>query len=295
MKILKNILRKNKTEFKESESKVVSNFDKPKKLTKIKEKEFFKLILDEEVYQIDKIQESLKEFPDLANSVVSGMKKGIDGFSSLMLAIRFYDFNSAIKLVELGADVNFIDSSDIRQNHSPVFFDLLLMTRDLIEWEEFQKVEVAFELWDLMESKGLNYQQKSIVNDGINRSKNCLEAFLAFASIKYGNQHLIEPNSETIKKDSGNSAKEDFYEKIALRLLDKVSENEVRELNANHYRSISGNKRLIYIKYGYVDPFILERTNRLIFQKYGFEIEKIKDESHIRKLDKEITRFANTM
>lgn len=293
MKILKNIFRKQEMEIKEPTSKEVPKSEKPKKLTKTKEKEFFKLILDEEVYQIDKIQESLKEFPALANSVVSGMKKGIDGFSSLMLAIRFYDFNSAIKLVELGADVNFIDSSDVRQNHPPVFFDLLQMIRDLIEWEEFQKVEVGLELWDLMESKGLNYQQKSIVNDGINQSKNCLEAFLSFASIKYGNQHLINSETGIIKKRNGNPKKESFYEAVVKRLIEKVSDKAIKELNANHYRSISGITRPIYIECGYVDPFILEIANKLVSEKQGIEIMNIKDKSHIRKLDKEITRFAN--
>jgi hypothetical protein len=293
MKILKNIFGKQKIEKQVPTDKVVSRSNMPNKLTKAKEREFFKLIIDEETNQAETIQLYLKEFPSLCNSVVSGMKKGIDGFSSLMLAIRFYDFNTARMLIKLGANVNFIDSSNVRENHSPVFFDLLQMTRDFIEWEEFQQVEVGFKLWDLMESKGLDYRQKSIVNDGINRSKNCLEAFLSFASIKYGNQHLLEPKTGIIKKGIGNPDKEFFYERIVKRLIESVSDIEIKELDANHYRSISGIKRPIYIEHGYVDPFILDVTNNLVFEKFGFEIKNIKDESHIRKLDKEITRFAN--
>lgn len=291
MNILKNMFGKQKNEKKEP----TTGLHMPNKLTKAKEREFFKLIIDEEINQTETIHLYLKEYPSLCNSVVSGMKKGIDGFSSLMLAIRFYDFNTARMLVEHGANVNFIDSSNVRENNSPVFFDLLQMTRDFIEWEEFQQVEVGFKLWDLMESKGLDYRQKSIVNDGINRSKNCLEAFLSFASIKYGNQHLLEPKAGIIKKGSGNPDKERFYERIVRRLIESVSDIEIKELDANHYRSISGIKRPIYIEHGYVDPYILDITNSLVFEKFGFEIKNIKDESHIRKLDKEITRFANNV
>lgn len=293
MKILKNIFGKQKIEKQEPTDKEVSGSNKPNKLTKAKEREFFKLIIDEETTQSETIQLYLKEFPSLCNSVVSGMQKGIDGFSSLVLAIRFYDFNTARKLVELGANVNFIDSSNVRENHSPVFFDLLQMIRDLIEWEEFQQVEVGLELWNLMESKGLDYQQKSIVNDGVNRAKNCLEWFLSIASIKYGSQHVIDIQTGILKDGNGNLNKESYYEKILMRLLDKVSESEVMELNANNYRSISGKTRPIYIEHGYVDPFALSVANKLVRQKYGTEIENIKDENYIKKLDKEITRFAN--
>ena len=293
MKILKNIFGKQKNEKREPIDKEVSSSNKPNKLTKAKEREFFKLIIDEETNQAETIQMYLKKFPSLCNSVVSGMQKGIDGFSSLMLAIRFYDFNTARNLVELGANVNFIDSSYVRENHSPVFFDLLQMIRDLIEWEEFQQVKVGLELLDLMESKGLDYRQKSIVNDGVNRPKHCLEWFISIASIKYGNQHLIDLQTGIVKEGAGNLEKESYYERIVKILLNKVSNAEIKELNANHYRSISRKTRPIYIEFGYVDPFILEVTNKLVFEKYGAEIMNIKDLSHIRKLDKEITRFAN--
>ena len=292
MKILKNIFGKQKIE-QEATDKEVSNSNKTNKLTKAKEREFFKLIIDEKTNQTETIQLYLNEFPSLCNSVVSGMQKGIDGFSSLMLAIRFYDFDTARKLIELGANVNFIDTSNVRENHSPVFFDLLQMTRDLIEWEEYQKVEIGLELWDLMESKGLDYQQKSIVNDGVNLAKNCLEWFLSVACIKYGNQHLVDLQTGTLKEGNGNSNKESYYEKILKLLLNKVSEREVMELNANHYRSISGKTSQIYIEHGFVDPFVLSLANKLVRQKYGTQIENIKDENHIKKLDKEITRFAN--
>jgi hypothetical protein len=120
-----------------------------------------------------------------------------------------------------------------------------------------------------------------------------LESFLSFASIKYGNQHLIDLQTGILEVGIGNSKKESYYERIVKLLLDRVSDKEIEELNANHYRSISGKTRPIYIEHGYVDPFILDVTNNLVFQKYGLEINNIRDESHIRKLDKEITRFAN--
>lgn len=291
MLILVKIFNETQKEISTKKNKETPSINNPMKITKAKEREFFQLILNEESDNADKIQLYLNELPSLCNSVVSGMQKGIDGFSSLMLAIRYYDFKTAYKLVDLGANVNFIDSSNVRVNHSPVFFDLLQMMRDLIEREEFHHLEDGFELWELMELKGLSYNQKSIVNDGVNRPKNCLEIFLSFAKIKYGNQHLIDSKGN-IKKGSGNPKKESCYERIVKRLIERVSDEEIRALNANHYRSISGTNRSIYVEHGYVDPFILDVTNKLVYQKYGIEINNINDESHIRKLDKDITRFA---
>ena len=292
MKFLKKIF-KNEKPSEASKSELKSNITvKPKKLTKAKEKEFFKLIIDEEIDHSNNVLGLLTEFPSLTNSVVSGLQKGIDGYSSLMLAIRYYNFDVAINLVKHGADVNFIDSSEVRQNHSPVFFDFLQMTRDMVEAENYEGVENGFQLWDIMDSNGLDYEMRSIVGDGINRPKNCLEA-LSFASIKYGNQHLIEQNSSEIKKGSGTRTKESYYERIAIRLIGKMSKNQLFEIDANHYRSISGTKRPIYIEHGYVDSFILDLVSMILVSEHNIEIKNIKDLTHINRLDKEIKRFAN--
>lgn len=289
VKILKNLIGN-----KETLENSKANPNHSKVPTKTMEKEFFKLLIGQDKNRKKIITRYLNQVPLLSNSIVSGMQKGIDGFSTLTLAIRFYDLRTAIELVKFGANVNFIDASAVRKQNFPVFFDLLEIMRDLIERNDFQQVEDGFELWKLMESKGLNYQEKSIVTDGVNRSKNCLDWFISVASVKYRNYHLIDFETGTLRVRREVSKKEVYYEKILKLLLDKVSINEVRDLNANHYRSISGKARPIFIENGYVDPYILSLANSIILQKYGTEIENIRDLKHIKRLDKEITRFAST-
>jgi len=305
MNILKKIFRKSETEIQKNIEKEILNSNKPKKLTKTKEKEFFKLIIDEEVYQIQKILEFLKEFPTLANSTVSGMRKGMTGLSSLMLAIRFYDFTTAIKLVELGADVNFIDSSDVRLNHHPVFFDLLQMMRDLIEEKDFDAVEDGFKLWDLMDSCGLDYSLKSICNDGVNKPDSYIQAFIRLVGIKYSNTHLVHNETKydppnpyisifKFSSESRDNQKESYYKQMAERIVDKVNIVQLKEIDANKFRSWSSIKVPLYIENGFIDDFSLSTVNDLTKKKYGFELKNINDINHLsEKINKEITRFAN--
>jgi len=305
MNILKKIFRKSETEIQKNIEKEILNSNKPKKLTKTKEKEFFKLIIDEEVYQIQKILEFLKEFPTLANSTVSGMRKGMTGLSSLMVAIRFYDFTTAIKLVELGADVNFIDSSDVRLNHHPVFFDLLQMMRDLIEEKDFNAVEDGFKLWNLMDSHGLDYSLKSICNDGVNKPDSYIQAFIRLVGIKYSNTHLVHNETKyappnpyisifKFSSESRDNQKESYYKQMAERIVNKVNIVQLKKIDANKFRSWSSVKVPLYIKNGFVDDFSLSTVNDLTKKKYGFELKNINDINHLtEKINKEITRFAN--
>ena len=162
------------------------------KITKAISKQFFNLIKDEKNDTFDQSMELLKQYPGLANEVARGVAKGIDGFSPLMLAVRFDNFKFAIELVKAGADVNYIDSSAARQNYNPVFFDLLEMIKNLIEVKKFEHVKEGISLWDLMDSSGLDYSKKSIAEDDVNEPENCLEEFIRIASTKYKNKHKVQ-------------------------------------------------------------------------------------------------------
>jgi hypothetical protein len=253
----------------------------PKKLTKTKEQEFFKLVKDEEVDYSESIIEMLSEYPALANSSVSGMAKGIDGFSSLMLSIRFNNFEVAKILVRNGANVNFIDSSDVRMNHYPIFFDFILIMRDLIECKNFDEVKKGFELWDLFDSKGLDYSLKSIANDGVNQPDSIVQAFIRLTGVKYGNKHLVHnetkydpPNPYVnifrLSKESQDVQKESYYKQMAERIVENVNKDQLYEVDANRFRSLSGAILPFYIENGFVDKFSLSIVNDLTKEKYGF-------------------------
>lgn len=305
MKILKSLFGKNKTGEPIQTEQKESVYDKPKKLTKVKEKEFFKLVMDEEVDYSERIKQMLQEFPLLANSTVSGMKKGIDGFSSLMLAIRFYNFDVAKVLIQQGADVNFIDSSGVRQNHSPIFFDFMEMMRNIIEEENFNAVENGFKLWDLLDSNGLDYTIKSIVNDGVNRSNNFIEAYIRLIGAKYGNNHLVHnettyapPNPMVniyrLSTESKNKKKESCYTLMAQRIIENINIDLLKEVDANQFRSWSSAILPFYIENGFVDNYSLLVVNKLSKEKYGFNLKNIDDINYLTTtIDKNINHFTN--
>ncbi|RFC55605.1 alpha/beta hydrolase [Brumimicrobium aurantiacum] len=278
---------------------------RPKKLTKKLEREFFKLIIDEEFDYSTKIQEYLIQFPALANSVVTGMSKGIDGFSSLMLAVRFYNFNAAKILVQNGANVNFIDSSDVRERHYPIFIDYIEMMRNLIEGKQPKLIESGFELWDLFDENGLDYSIKSISNDGCNTPDSYIEAFIRLIGVKYKNKHLVhneykyDPPNPSINiyrfsNESQDKSKESFYKRMAIRLLEKISVQQLKEVDASNYRSFSSAILPFYIENGYVDNYVLSLVNHLIKKKHGFELKNIKslESFKMRSVEIGIERFS---
>ncbi|AEV31397.1 ankyrin repeat protein [Owenweeksia hongkongensis DSM 17368] len=290
-----------KTIFKKVETaKSSGSIEQPKverpngKLTIAKKREFFGMIKNEEFDHLNEISSSLDNYPELANEVVSGLSKGIDGFSSLMLSIRFYNFSVAKLLVKRGADVNYIDSSQFRKNHHPVLFDLIETIRDVVELGNFDAANKALELWDLMDSNGLDYLLKSEVSDGINQSQNCLEAFLRLVGVKYGNRHMVAKadskvlNSEGVNmifklgKEDRDLEKEMYYKEVASRILNNISEEALRDIDANRFRSWSTSILPFYRERGFVDTYALTLVNDIVIQKYGFEINNIKDSSYIK-------------
>lgn len=278
---------------------------KPKKLTKTKEREFFKLVKDEDVDHSEFIAEMLIDFPDIANSTVSGMAKGIDGFSSLMLAIRYYNFDVAKILVQNGANVNFIDASDVRKNQSPIFFDFIEMMRDLIEAKNFDEVKKGIELWDIMDSYGLDYSIKSICNDGVNQPDSFVEAYIRLIGAKYANKHLVHNETKydppnpyinifRLSKESQDEQKENYYRQMARRIVGRVSKDQLKAIDANRFRWWSSSILPFYIENGFVDNFSLSTVNELTKEKFGFELQNINDINHLQEnINNQITRFAN--
>lgn len=255
------------------------------KITKTISKEFFKLIKDEKTDHFDQLMEMLKQYPELANGVVRGMSKGTEGFSSLMLAVRFCHFSFGIELIKAGADVNYIDDSRPRQSYYPVFFDLLEMLKDLIEDGSTKGINAGISLWEVMESHGLDYSKKSIVNDGLNKSDNCLEAFIGCVSTKYGNKHKIhkedkyDPYERTyhLNEKSRDLEKEKWYDLIAEKIVSKMDESLVKKMDANRHRNSGNVFETSPGKHEIIDYFGLELANKYVKQRFGYAIKNMDD------------------
>ncbi len=257
------------------------------KLTKTISKEFHKLLREEKVDTFEQSLEMLREYPALANAVVSGMAKGIDGFSSLTLAIRFYNFPIAVELIKAGADVNFIDKTPYRYYKVPAFFDLLESLKNCINAEKTALFEQGMKVWETMEAHGLDYsikQPKTAISD----SENCLQAFIRLVSTEYEYEHKIhnettyEPPAPyeskfMLSEKSRDIEKEKGFELIAKKILNNVDEKLVGEIDANRYPGYSSAMMDYYEQIGNVHPFAVELVNRLVKEKYGYELKNIND------------------
>lgn len=275
-----------------------------RKLTKKILKDFFNFIKDETTDNSSQISELLNEFPQLSNAIVSGMAKGIDGYSALMLAIRFYNINIAKTLVIAGADVNFIDSSNVRTKHLYVFYDLIYALHYFISNKNFKEVQNCFELWDLMDKQTLDYSTKTNENDKTWHPENCIQFFIRYIGARYGNNHFVHnetkydpPNHYVsifrFSNESRDLISEEWFEKIAVRLINSTGIEQVKDLDANHGRGISGNILPFYRENGYVDSFSLTLINKLVYSKYGFEIKNMYDTDFIKRYDKNLFFYKN--
>ncbi len=162
----------------------------------------------------------------------------------------------------------------------------------------------SYELWDLMESHNLDYCMKSIIHDKVNRPENCIQAFIRLVGAKYKNRHLVHnetrydpPNPYLnifrFSEESRDKIMEEGFEKIAIRLIESTPVELIKELDANHYRGLSGAILPFYIENGFVDNFSLTVVNKLVLQKYGFEIKNMYDENYIKGYDKDLLLFKN--
>ncbi len=259
------------------------------KLTKTKTKEFFKLIKNENIDTYDECVAMLNDYPELTNEIVSGMSKGTDGCSSLMLAVNYHKFKFALELIKNGADVNFIDNSPHRTDYCPIFICLLERLRNCIVFENTISIAEGIKVWELMESNGLDYSLKSIVTDGINKPENCIEAYIRFVTVGYEYKHKIH---EEIKKDpyfltyqyseqSREISKEKLYESIMEKLVSCIDEELFMEIDANKHRNSGNLYKIEHEKFIIIDYFSVEIANKYLSKKFGRSIKNIDDNTFI--------------
>lgn len=270
------------------------------KLTVSKTKNFFNLIKDDEKENFEEVKSFLDEHNELVNAVVTKMAKGIDGFSALMLAVRFHKFKIASELIKRGADVNFVDVSPVRWKHQPVFFDLLEMFSLIINAKNSNKFNEGMEVWDLMEEYGLDYNKVAPEPVNSDTPENCVEVFLRIGG-RYGRKHRMhEINSKTppfettflLSDESRDIEQEKMFETILSKLFSKINTDLVKKIDANSYRSNSLVEIHFFEKEGFIDDFTLELLNKHTKDKLGYELKNFNDLSLLKKISENITGFA---
>lgn len=281
------------------------------KLTKKKTNEFVKLVKDYKNTEQKELEQYLVEHPELVNLNIQGMAKGIDGFSSLMLAIRYLNFEFAETLVKSGAEVNYIDESPDRYYHFPLFFDLIEMMKIIIESEntslERKKAlfEKALSLWSLMESKGLDYSLTAPKTE-ITNPENCLSAAIRRISAGYGKNHRLHRESfynppelsrveYRLSDESRDREKERMYKEILEKIICSVDEKIIDSVDCSDHRSCSLEVLPFFEENGFVDSFSLDAANDLVKMKFGKDLPNYRGNKALKSLGEKIKRFANNV
>ena len=124
-------------------------------MTKKDIKVFFKAIADSDFNKVSELLNSNKEYLTVCN--VSPPKKD-DGQSGLQVAFKTGDFDIAKLLIDQGADINFIETSEINEWTAPVLHDSIRATifNSYTVQKDTGKFDKAFSLLQLMLDKGAN-------------------------------------------------------------------------------------------------------------------------------------------
>lgn len=184
-------------------------------MTKKDIKTFFKAILDGDLNKVSELINSDKEYLTVCN--VSPPKKD-DGQSGLQVAFKSGEFEIARLLIEQGADINFIETSDINEWTAPVLHDCIRATifNTYTLQKDTSKFDKAFSLLQLMLNKGAN---PNIVDSYGN---NCLHRAILDA------RQMINNPSADITSGPLLQQLRKVFEVLINAGADKLAENEKR-------------------------------------------------------------------
>ena len=74
---------------------------------------------------VDAVSTRLRERPALVGAIASAPPRKDDGQSTLQVAVKSGQFAVAHLLLDRGADVNFVDASEVNRWHTPVLHDAI--------------------------------------------------------------------------------------------------------------------------------------------------------------------------
>ena len=134
---------------------VSQNFKNPKSKTTMTKKDikiFFKAVSDGDVKQVTELLNKNSEYLSICN--VAPPKKD-DGQSGLQVAFKTGNFEVAKLLIDKGANVNFMETSEINEWTAPVLHDCIRTTifNSYTLQRDTKQFDKAFSLLELMLSK----------------------------------------------------------------------------------------------------------------------------------------------
>jgi ankyrin repeat protein len=153
-------------------------------MTKKDIKTFFKAIADSDINKVSELINSDKDYLTVCN--VAPPKKD-DGQSGLQVSFKTGNFDISRLLIEQGADINFIETSEVNEWTAPVLHDSIRATifNSYTVQKDTSKFDKAISLLQLMLDKGAN------PNSTDSYGNNCLHR-----AIMDSRQMIDNPNAD---------------------------------------------------------------------------------------------------
>ncbi len=133
-------------------------------------KSFFKAVSDGDIHKVSELLENNIKYATICN--IAPPKKD-DGQSGLQVAFKTGNFEIAKLLIDKGADINFIETSEINEWTAPVLHDCIRATifNSFTLQKDTKRFDEAFSILKLMLSKKADPKATdSYGNNGLHRA-----------------------------------------------------------------------------------------------------------------------------
>ena len=223
--------------------------------------------------KIETVLQMIQKNHDLVNSVAKQPPKKDDGLSPLMVALKTGNLTIAKLLIESGANVNYIDKSEINNWNIPVFNEYLIGLAchclDIISDIEFTNY-LAF-MDDLIKA-GVDLNLKESVT-----KFTPLERLVRDTSNHYGRRHKLSYDrilqETTLNENDRNVIMENRIELIFRKFLDYYPQNLATNYSLNNEEGYCILRSSEIYKNFKIDYFALEILNQLLVEKYDQPIK----------------------
>ncbi len=221
-------------------------------------KVFFKAIRQ---YDYDKVKNYLDKKAELANCVAKTPPKKDDGLSPLQVAFKIDALDIAGLLINKGADINYIDNSEIHKLNMPVFHDFLRAFVANLDEDE----ETYFAYKKMF---------RNLIVRGVDIFKcnsfgsSSLVALINATDNLYDYNHKLYYDTKQTKYVLGDKRRDSLLEsrikEVYDLFLDEYLKKEKVEIDINKYSRNTG----IYEEFK-IDKFSMELLNSLLIKKQG--------------------------
>ncbi len=221
-------------------------------------KVFFKAIRQ---YDYDKVKNYLDKKPELVNCIAKTPPKKDDGLSPLQVAFKIGALEIAELLIDKGADINYIDTSEIHKFNMPVFHDFLRAFVANLDEDEETYLEYK-KMYQKLMTKGIDIFKKTSFGSST------LGILVGATDSLYKYEHKLYYDTTQKKSKLGDKNRDYLLEgrlkELYSLFLDEYLKQEKVEIDVNECSRCTG----VYDDFK-IDTFSMELLNSLLIEKQG--------------------------